>query len=167
MDDDELLDLVNIRDEVIGTLRRSEYDVVVVKEGCGYVRACEMLIQNDEGKFWIPTRTNHKRIAPGGLDYSMGGHVSAGETYLQSALREIREELNLELTAEDLIEVHKFPPDNLPFFRTLYVYHSNQTPDFNADDFTHAEWLSADEVLRRLDDGVKAKKSLRQAIEYM
>ncbi len=117
---DELLDLVNNNDEVIGTVWRSQYHELVKKK-LGYIRAVEMLIQNDKGQLWIPKRTAEKRIAPNCLDYSMGGHVSSGETYLQSALREIEEELNLNLTKNDLLFVKKFSPSDLPYFRVLYI----------------------------------------------
>ena len=60
-----------------------------------FLRAAEAFIQNREGKLWIPTRKLHKRIAPGGLDYSMGEHVKAGEDYLQVVIGGFQEELNL------------------------------------------------------------------------
>lgn len=160
-DQDEILDLVDSDDNVIGVIKRSEY-YRLETEKLGYVRAVEMFIQNDEGKLWVPTRNLDKKIAPGGLDYSMGGHVSAGETYLQSALRETQEELNLTLTEKDLKFVKKFTPGELPYFRTLYVCHSNTAPDYNPDDFSSAEWLSMEELVRKLDDGAPAKRSLRE-----
>lgn len=163
--EDELLDLVDKNDAVIGTVLRSNY-YKLVTEKRGYIRAVEMLIQNDRGKLWIPKRTMYKKIAPGGLDYSMGGHVSAGETYMESALREIQEELNLNLSPRDLQFVKKFGPSTtLPYFRILYVYRSNEAPKYNLDDFTTAYWLNPQEVLDMLDSGVLAKTSLRETIE--
>lgn len=161
--EDELLDLVNDRDETIGTILRSEYDRMV-REKLGYIRAVEMFIQNDEGKLWIPTRTAHKKIAPNGLDYSMGGHVGAGEDYMTSALREIQEELNLDLRPTDLRFVKKFSPTELAYFRCLYVYRSNQAPGYNPDDFVGAEWLAPEEVIARIDNGIPAKTSLRETV---
>ena len=161
--DDELLDLVDINDSVTGTILRSEYDRLV-REKLGYIRAVEMVIQNDKGEIWIPTRTMHKRIAPGGLDYSMGGHVSAGESYEESALREIQEELNLTLSASDLIFIKKFSPSEMPYFRVLYVYKSNDAPIYNSDDFSSAEWLAPKAVIDLIDAGVPAKTSMRETI---
>jgi 8-oxo-dGTP pyrophosphatase MutT (NUDIX family) len=166
MHEDELLDLVNDNDEVIGTIYRSEYDRMVA-EKLGNIRAVELLIVNAEGKYWIPTRTAHKKIAPSGLDYSMGGHVGAGETYEESALREIQEELNLDLKQEDLEFVKKFPPNALPYFRSLYVYHSNEAPKFNPDDYVGAEWLSLEEIKEKLDHGVPAKVSIRETVDAL
>lgn len=163
---DELLDLVDGDDNVTGTIWRSEYQKLV-DDKLGYIRAVEMLIQNEKGQLWIPKRTADKRIAPNGLDYSMGGHVSAGETYLESALREIREELNLELEEKDLLFIAKFAPLDLPYFRTLYIYKSNETPLYNPHDFVSAKWLTAVELLAKLDSGVLAKTNMRETISVL
>lgn len=164
--DDEILDLVDAGDKVIGTIPREEYHAIVGGKP-GYVRAVELFIVNSAGKLWIPTRTLAKKIAPGGLDYSMGGHVSAGESYVESALRETAEELNLRLTADDLEFVHKFVPGKLPYFRVLYVYKSDKTPEYNPDDFSSAEWMLPQELLAKLDAGVPAKQSLRETVELV
>ena len=164
--EDELLDLVNNQDQVIGTIWRSQYAEMVDKK-LGNIRAVEMLIQNDSGKLWIPKRTADKRIAPNGLDYSMGGHVSSGETYIQSALREIKEELNLDLTEDDLKFIQKFAPLDLPYFRALYIYRSNEAPGFNPQDFVSAEWLTPQELLDKLDSGVSAKVNMRETVSVL
>jgi isopentenyl-diphosphate delta-isomerase len=156
---EEILDLVNDKDEVIGTIDRSRYGEMV-ENNLGYIRSVELLIRNDEGKYWIPTRTADKKIAPNGLDYSMGGHIDAGEEYTDAALREIREELNLSLTPEDLIYITKFPPSLIHYFRAVYLYESNVTPTYNPKDFTGAEWLSQLEIEDKLNSGVPSKSNL-------
>lgn len=161
---DELLDLVNKNDEVIGTILRSNYGDLLEKK-LGYIRAVEMFIQNDEGKLWVPIRTAHKKIAPNGLDYSMGGHVGSGESYTESALREIEEELNLKIDPSKLEFVRKFEPGEIPYFRCFYIYRSNESPEYNPHDFVGAEWLYPDEILQKLDRGVPAKTSLRETIQ--
>lgn len=164
--EDELLDLVDVNDQPIGTILRSEYERMAT-ERLGNIRAVEMFIQNDEGKLWVPKRADHKRIAPGGLDYSTGGHVGAGESYEDAAVREIKEELNLDITKEDLEFVRKFEPTELPYFRVLYIYHSNVAPRYNPDDFVSAEWLSPEELIKKLDGGVPAKSSMRETVAVL
>ena len=164
MPDDELLDLVDENDEVIGTILRSDYSLLLEKKH-GYIRAVEMFIENNEGKFWIPTRTADKKIAPNGLDFSMGGHVESGEGYTESALREIEEELNLKIDSSKLEFIKKFEPKGIPYFRCLYIYRSNESPEYNPDDFTGAEWLSPEEIIQKINSGVPAKTSLRETIE--
>jgi isopentenyl-diphosphate delta-isomerase len=162
--DKEMLDLVNDKDEVIGSIDRDDYDHMV-EQDLGYIRSVELLIRNSEGKYWIPTRTTDKRIAPNGIDYSMGGHVDAGEEYIVAALREIREELNLHLRPEDLIFVTKFEPGAIRYFRVVYLYETDETPQYNPADFVKAEWLSLYEIEQRLNSGVPAKRDLLMTIQ--
>lgn len=167
MEDDELLDLVDENDKVIGTIYRSEF-YRLESENLGYIRACELFIQNDEGKLWIPKRTASKRIAPNGLDYSCGGHVGSGQTYMEAMLREIREELGLRLTPDDLRFIIKFRPrPKLPYFRNFYVYRSNTAPSYNPDDFVGAAWMTVEELAEKLQSGVPAKSSLLESVAVL
>lgn len=100
-DEDEILDLCNAADEVIGTIKRGDYGRLAT-EKLGYIRSVNAFIINSEGKLWIPRRTADKRIAPNGLDYSMAEHVKSGETYLHGCIRGFQEELNMTITSRDL-----------------------------------------------------------------
>ena len=164
-DSDEVLDLVDENDKVIGTILRSRtHDL----HSQGFLRAAEIFIQNSHGKLWIPRRQMHKRIVPGGLDYSSSGHIGTGETYLKGCLREVQEELNLKLTKKDLQFVHKFKPiDNLDYFRALYIYKSDKVPRYNTDDFSEYYWLTPAELLIRLKAGEPAKRSLMETAAYL
>lgn len=46
-----------------------------------------------------------KSIMPGAWDISVGGHVGAGESYLESAIRETHEELGLDLPASRFVRI--------------------------------------------------------------
>lgn len=166
--DDELLDLVDENDRKIGTIWRSQ-TARLHKQNRGFLRAAEVLIQNSHGQLWIPRRTLHKRIAPGGLDYSMGCHVSAGETYMQATIRELDEELNLDIDPNSLKLLHKFPPigHELAYIRSVYILKTDKTPNYNPEDFTGYEWLTPQELLKRLKNGEPAKRSLLPTIEYL
>lgn len=167
MHNDELLDLVNSNDEIIGTIWRSEYDKLA-EEDLGYIRAVDMFIQNSRGELWIPKRTAHKKIAPNGLDYSAGGHVSSGETYEEAAIKEIGEELNLKVTEDDLELLGTIGPetDGLPYFRQIYRLRSDETPDYNLDDFQSAEWLTVSALIKLIESGVPAKDSILPTLQH-
>lgn len=164
-DEDEVLDLVDENDNVIGTIPRAETG----NGHEGYLRAAELLIINDKGQLWIPRRQMHKRIKPGGLDFSAAGHVSSGETYEETLQKEVAEEINLELDKDKLEFLHKFTPrpDLPPYFRSVWLYHSNDVPQYNEDDFSGYEWLTPQELLDRIKNGDTAKESLTETIEYL
>lgn len=50
-------------------------------------------------------RTFDKSIMPGAWDISVGGHVTAGESYLDAAIRETEEELGLDWAPERFIRI--------------------------------------------------------------
>ncbi len=163
-DEDELLDLVDSNDQLIGTVMRN----TTSNPHKGYLRASEMFIQNDQGQLWIPRRHTAKRIAPGGLDYSMGGHVGSGENYMQALIRETKEELNLDIDRSKLKLLRKFRPDKqLRYFRMVYIYKSNEVPKYNPNDFTEYYWMIPEELVAKLKAGEPAKLSLLETAEYI
>ncbi|MGN0435343.1 MAG: NUDIX domain-containing protein, partial [Wujia sp.] len=50
----------------------------------------------------LQKRSENKDSHPGCLDISSAGHIPAGCTYLESAIRELKEELSIEATAQEL-----------------------------------------------------------------
>lgn len=164
--EEEILDLVNDKDEVIGTIPRRESSRIV-SENLGYIRATDMFIRNSQGKIWFPKRTAHKTIAPNGLDYSCGGHVSSGDDYDETMVRELEEELNFTPDPNKLRFIAKLAPTTTPYFRAIYVYESDETPEFNPNDFVSAEWMKPSELLDLLATGVPAKGSIKETVEYL
>lgn len=65
-------------------------------------RAAHVWIYNSAGEILLQLRATDKDSYPGLLDISAAGHVDAGEEPIQAAIREIREEIGLEVKAEQL-----------------------------------------------------------------
>jgi isopentenyldiphosphate isomerase len=91
---EEIFDVVNERDEVIGRQPRAE----VHRLGLMH-RAVHVLVFNRRGKVFLQKRSQNKDRHPGRWDSSASGHVDSGESYDSCALRELREEIGLELAA--------------------------------------------------------------------
>ena len=77
---EEILDLVDDNDNVIGSKPRSE----IYTEGLHNFRVVNAFVINSKGKIWVPRRAADKRLFPLSLDMSMGGHVETGESYRRS-----------------------------------------------------------------------------------
>ena len=58
-------------------------------------RACYILVFNSRGELFVQKRTMGKDIYPGYYDVAAGGVVLAGESYDESARRELQEELGI------------------------------------------------------------------------
>jgi isopentenyldiphosphate isomerase len=87
---EEIFDIVNDRDEVIGRLPRPQ----VHREGRKH-RAVHVLVSNARGELFLQKRSMTKDTFPGAWDSSASGHVDSGEDYDACAVRELREELGL------------------------------------------------------------------------
>jgi len=87
----ELLDLVNEKDEVVGTTTKEESH----KKRLAHRIAVVLVFRDDS--VLVNTRHDSKL-----LDHSVGGHVHKGESYKAAAAREAHEEIGLSITPEEL-----------------------------------------------------------------
>jgi isopentenyl-diphosphate Delta-isomerase len=93
----EFLDVVDHNDHVIGRRPRRE----CIDNGLLH-RAVTIFISNDRGEVFLQKRAKHLQFYPGFWTASCTGHVSAGETYLGGANRELKEELGIECELKEL-----------------------------------------------------------------
>ena len=91
---EETLDVVDDHDEVIGRRTRRE----VHRLGLMH-RAVHVLVFNAAGRVFLQKRSMMKDRQPGLWDSSASGHVDSGEGYDACAVRELREEIGLQLSA--------------------------------------------------------------------
>ncbi|KAB0546240.1 NUDIX hydrolase [Pseudomonas argentinensis] len=88
--DAELIAWVDEHDTVLGALPRAEL------RSRGLIgRGTFILLFNAAGELCVHRRTLSKAVYPGYWDIAAGGMVAAGETYGQSAKRELAEELGI------------------------------------------------------------------------
>jgi len=158
-EDNEILDLVDEHDVVIGQKTRK----AVYAEGLdGHIRVVNGFIVNKAGKLWIPRRTAHKTLFPSALDMSIGGHVGTGETYEDAFKREAAEEVNINLDKIPYKKIGHFRSGEhgLHCFSKLYLIRSDATPDYNKDDFAEYYWLTPQGLMDRIKNGDTAKNDL-------
>ncbi len=91
---EEIFDIVNERDEVVGQNTRREVHRLGLKH-----RAVHVLVFNARGEVFLQKRSMLKDTAKGKWDSSSSGHLDTGEDYDTCAVREVREEIGLHLTA--------------------------------------------------------------------
>jgi isopentenyldiphosphate isomerase len=85
---EEVFDIVNNNDEVIGQLPRR----IVHRDGHKH-RAVHVLVFDSRGRIFLQKRSMSKDTFPGAWDSSASGHLESGEDYAACAVRELREEL--------------------------------------------------------------------------
>jgi isopentenyl-diphosphate delta-isomerase type 1 len=99
----ETLDIVDEKDEVIGTASREECHKEKLRH-----RGVQVFVMDEEGDLFIQKRSNNKDIFPGLSEGGITGHVQSGETYAQAATRELKEELGINIKEQDLREMFDF-----------------------------------------------------------
>ncbi len=161
--EDELMDVVDRHDNVVGQKRRSE----LYAQDSPNCRVINAFLLNERGQIWIPRRTAHKELYPLCLDMSCGGHVRSGESYEEALKREVREELNLDVAQAGWHLLGHLTPynDNVSMFMKVYEIKGNETPQWNSDDFVESYWLWPWEILARIQAGERAKDDLPLLVE--
>ncbi|MBI5443741.1 MAG: NUDIX hydrolase YfcD [Deltaproteobacteria bacterium] len=86
----ELVTIVDERNRVVGSASRQE-----MRSGGLIHRATYVLVFNSRGELFVQRRTASKDIYPRYYDVAAGGVVLAGESWDESAAREVEEELGV------------------------------------------------------------------------
>ncbi len=141
---EEIFDVVDEQDHVIGQMARSE----VHRLGLMH-RAVHILVFNRRGEIFLQKRSMLKDRQPGLWDSSSSGHVDAGEDYDQSALRELREELGL-VPDKSPKRLFKLNASSETDQEHVWVYRSESDGPFvlQAEEISEGRWLSIEEVHR-------------------
>lgn len=92
----EIVDVYNKRKELIGK-KKERYEKVDGQ----YTQYVHLWIMNDENKFLIQKRAKNKKINPNKWSQT-GGAVDSGETVIEAAIREVKEELGISIGKEDI-----------------------------------------------------------------
>jgi isopentenyl-diphosphate delta-isomerase len=164
MAEDELLDLVDDADNVIGTVLRSETMAKKLRN----FRVINAFIRNDKGELWIPRRSASKRIFPLCLDISVGGHVGAGEPYDLAFERETEEEVGLKLADVSWRVLGHLSPvqHGVSAFMQVYEISHDAVPNYNRADFIEHWWLTPAQLATRIRGGDPAKGDLLQLVTH-
>ncbi|UNO42955.1 NUDIX domain-containing protein [Streptomyces sp. MST-110588] len=118
LDAEEVLDVVDEEDRVVGQAPRAEVYARRLRHRCTFVLARDAV-----DRIFVHRRTARKLVFPSHYDMFVGGVVGAGESYDEAALREAEEELGV-----------RGLPRPVPLLKFLY-----ETPE-------HSWWSAVYEV---------------------
>jgi isopentenyl-diphosphate delta-isomerase type 1 len=141
---EEIFDVVNERDEVIGRQRRSE----VHRRGLMH-RATHVLVFNQRGQVFLQKRSMKKDRQPGLWDSSTSGHVDSGEDYDACAVRELREEIGLQVSQVPR-RLFKLAASAETDQEHVWVYRCEAEGPFrlHPDEIERGDWFEPAEVTR-------------------
>jgi len=113
----EVLDVVDDHDEVIGRTTRHEIHERGLKH-----RAVHVLLFNLRDELFVQRRAATKDTFPRRYDSSASGHLDSGENYDACAVRELREELGLEVHPQELVKQFKLDACQETGWEFVWVY---------------------------------------------
>jgi len=99
--EEKMKEKLNIIDEQWNILGEETREVIH-KNGLLH-RELHVWLFNKKGEILFQRRGPRKDTFPNLLDATAGGHVDLGEDYLSAAIRELKEELNLNINSSNLI----------------------------------------------------------------
>lgn len=94
----EIIPIVNKNDEVISSIQKDLFD----KTTGAIYRTIVLFLFNKDGKILIQRRGFNKKTYAGKWDLAaVAGHVSYGEDYLDTVVRETKEEIGLDISRDN------------------------------------------------------------------
>ena len=111
-------------------------------------RATYILVFNRQGQIFVQKRTMTKDIYPGYCDIAAGGVVLSGETYEESAHRELREELGITAELECLGDRYFADERNRVWGRVFRCRHEGPFV-LQASEVESGSFMSPDEILSK------------------
>ena len=146
---DELFDIVDSQDRVIGQRYRSEVHQLGLRH-----RSVHLFAFNTECELFLQKRSMSKDYSPGKWDSSASGHVDAGEDYDSCVVREAREELGVKLTEppKKLFKLNACPQTEQEF---VWLYSSQHNGPFrlHPEEISDGNWFT----MGQIDQWMKTK----------
>ena len=145
---EDIFDIINEHDEVIGRAPRSE----VHARGLLH-RAVHVLVFNARGELFLQKRSMLKDRQPGVWDSSASGHVDSGEDYDATAMRELREELGWQppVTPNRILRIEACEATDAEF---VWVYRCTGEGPFtlHPEEIECGGWFSPERVTRWIEE---------------
>lgn len=145
---EEIFDVVNERDEVIDRRPRGEVHRLGLRH-----RATHVLVFNARGEVFLQKRSLKKDRQPGVWDSSASGHLDSGEGYDDCAVRELGEEIGLNVSQppQRLFKIEACEETDQEF---VWVYRCQHDGPFtlHPEEIDEGGWFTPAEVTRWMKD---------------
>ncbi len=106
--------------------------------------------KNSEGELELLWQRRSEKVDrfPGDYDISAGGHVNLGESVVQAAVRETREEIGTIISEEDLnfVTMRPFNKNRFAWVYAVDFTGKEENFHFNDEEVSEVRWISFDET---------------------
>lgn len=146
----------------------------VTREDCHkkgiWHKAVAVFIINSKDEVLLQKRSKQKKMWPNTWDITAGGHVLENELGFQTAIRETKEEIGVELHKNDLIFIGSARSSNQKgdiidnHFNEFYIAEKEVDETklkLQEDEVSDIKWISKEEIIKRIKnnhEGITTKK---------
>lgn len=143
---EEFFDVVNEDDMVIGDASRAECH----EQGLIH-RSVMFFVFDSERKVLVTKRTQNKDFFPGYFSIVLGGHVHSGESYKEAAVREIKEEIEVDAQPYYMESFEKRIPEEKENVKVFGVNVDGEII-LNKEELESGEFIEVSELKERIKD---------------
>ncbi len=142
--DDELLPVADLDDRTIGVATRRE-----IHEKKMIHRAVHIILIDPDGRVLLQKRGLKKDRYPGWWDISVGGHVGVDEVYIESAVREVEEEMGVSGAEVQLAAI--LTPNEINGWEHIHLFFSQIDGEVkpHPEEISGHRWVDPDEYFAK------------------
>lgn len=154
----EIVDIINEKNEIIGSCGREEIYIKRLLH-----RIVHVLVFNNGGQILLQQRSKNREYLPGYWSTSAGGHVLNGEAVERAAIREMNEELGIKASLEPFAESWFDSADQVGLRKFLTVFKAmhNGPFDFADGEVEMADFYSPEQIKAMIRSGDKIHPELK------
>ncbi len=142
---EELVDIVDKDDNVLYQCSRKEMRAQVLRH-----RAVFIAVVNSAGELLIHQRSEMKDLWPSWWDLTVGGVVSAGESYDAAALRELDEEVGIAGVPLVELGVGTYSDEEVSLVGRCFMVKYDGPLVLRDGEVVAIEWVSQNDLMQRL-----------------
>ena len=143
---DEIVAIVDEQNNVIGAIPRREMRAKRLLHRSTYI-----LVFNSQGEIYVQKRAMTKDVFPGYFDPATGGVVLAGESYEESAQRELEEEMGIRDVPLTRLFDFYFEDEHARVWGRTFSCEYNGKIIPQAEEVEYVEMMTIDDILRRAE----------------
>lgn len=169
---EEIFDVLNEKGEYTGRVETREK---CHREGLWH-KAVAMFIINSKNQVLLQKRSVTKKLWPNMWDITAGGHVFAGEFGFEAVIRELKEELGIEVNKNDLTFIGSSISSNIKeyiinnHFNEYYIVHKDidkSDVTLQEEEVSEVEWMNKEEIIKRVKDNYNGITDKEGCWEYL
>lgn len=163
---EEKFDVLNEKGKYTGRVESRE---MCHKDGLWH-KAVAVFVINSKGQVLLQKRSPNKKLWPNTWDITAGGHVLTGEFGFEAIIREIKEELGIDIDKENITFIGSSISSNVKgdivnnHFNEYYIVNKDidETKlELQEEEVSEVKWIDKDEIIERVKnnyDGITNKE---------